>query len=88
MSTVKANISPELKKEAEIFLKRLGISSSQAIRMFYAQIVLRKGLPFEVNIPHIPNEETIKAIEEARQGIGLNKVENIDQLKKELDVDC
>lgn len=88
MSTVKANINPELKKEAETYLKKLGLTSSQAIRMFYAQIAMRKGLPFEVIIPDIPNAETIKAIEEARLGINLNEVGDIEQLKKELDVDC
>jgi len=33
---------------------------------------------------HIPNAETIKAIEEAEQGIGLQEVKNIDELFKEL----
>lgn len=88
MSTVKANINPELKKEVESYLKKLGLTSSQAIRMFYSQIAIRKGLPFEVNIPHIPNKETIKAIEDARNGTDLTEVEDIEQLKKELGVDC
>jgi DNA-damage-inducible protein J len=88
MSTVKANINPELKKEAEDCLKKLGLTSSQAIRMFYSQIALKKGLPFEVSIPHTPNKKTVEAIENARKGIDLHEVDNIEQLKKELDVNC
>jgi antitoxin component of RelBE/YafQ-DinJ toxin-antitoxin module len=38
---------------------------TEAIRMFYTQITLRNGLPFDVAIP---NDETIKALEDSRSG--------------------
>lgn len=46
-----ARIEPELKEQAEAILTSLGISASNAITMFYKQIVLQKGLPFEVRLP-------------------------------------
>lgn len=46
-----ARIEPELKEEAEGILSALGIPSSNAITMFYRQIVLHRGLPFEVTLP-------------------------------------
>lgn len=46
-----ARIEPELKEQAEAILTSLGISASYAITMFYKQIVLQKGLPFEVRLP-------------------------------------
>ena len=46
-----ARIEPELKEQAESILSTLGISSSNAINMFYRQIVLKGGIPFELKIP-------------------------------------
>ena len=45
-----ARIEPELKEEAEGILSALGIPASNAITMFYKQIVLHKGLPFVVSL--------------------------------------
>ena len=44
-------IEPDVKEKAESILSTLGISASSAINMFYKQIILQRGLPFEVKIP-------------------------------------
>lgn len=64
---VRARIEPGLKKKAEGILSRVGISSTEFIRLAYSQVVLRQGIPFEARIP---NRETQKAITEARKGRG------------------
>lgn len=46
-----ARIEPDVKEQAESILQTLGISASNAINMFYKQIILQRGLPFEVKIP-------------------------------------
>ena len=46
-----ARIEPDVKEQAESILSALGIPASNAINMFYKQIILHKGLPFEVRIP-------------------------------------
>ena len=46
-----ARIEPELKEQAESILNSLGIPTSNAITMFYKQIVLQRGLPFDVKLP-------------------------------------
>ena len=46
-----ARIEPDVKEQAEKVLAALGISASNAINMFYKQIILQRGLPFEVKIP-------------------------------------
>ena len=46
-----ARIEPDLKEQAETILAALGIPASNAITMFYKQIILQKGLPFEVKLP-------------------------------------
>ncbi len=50
-SVVYARIDTGLKDSAEGILSQLGISPSSAIQMFYSQIVLNKGLPFELRLP-------------------------------------
>lgn len=47
-ATLYARIEPQLKVEAEEILSELGVSVSSAINMFYRQVVLKGGLPFEV----------------------------------------
>ena len=56
-----ARIEPELKNEAETILSGLGVPVSNAINMFYRQIVIHRGLPFAVQFParHIPNIATM-----------------------------
>lgn len=46
-----ARIEPEVKEQAESILSSLGIPVSNAINMFYKQIILQRGLPFEVKLP-------------------------------------
>lgn len=46
-----ARIEPEVKEQAEEILSSLGIPASNAINMFYKQIILQRGLPFEVKLP-------------------------------------
>ena len=57
---VRARIEPELKKHAEKIFQNLGLSVTQAITLFYKQVEIRNGLPFNVVIP---TSETLKAFE-------------------------
>ena len=50
-ANIMARVEPDVKKQAEEILSSLGVSTSGAITMFYKQIILRKGLPFEVVLP-------------------------------------
>jgi DNA-damage-inducible protein J len=43
-------IEPALKVEAEAILNEIGLGPSDAIRMFYRQVVMRHGLPFEARV--------------------------------------
>jgi DNA-damage-inducible protein J len=45
--------------------------------MFYAQITLRNGLPFDVALP---NDETIKALEDSRSGRDLERFDSTEAL--------
>ncbi len=60
-ATVRARIEPRLKKEAEHVLEDLGLSATQAINLFYRQVTLRKGLPFDVVIPNAATRRTFES---------------------------
>ena len=69
-------------REAKDILKYIGMSYAQAVNMFNRMIVLERGLPFEAKIP---NEETRKAMKEAKEGINLEEI-TLDDLKAERNV--
>ena len=69
--TTSMKLDVETKAKAKEIFKELGITMGEAVHMFLSQVTLHKGLPFEVKIP---NDETKKAIEEARQGINMESV--------------
>lgn len=64
-ATVQARVDVELKRCADSVLKQLGLSASQVINALYAQIVLQRGVPFDIKLP---NEETLRAIAELESG--------------------
>ena len=74
---ITARIDPDLKRETEKVLAEIGLSTSQAITLFFKQIAMRKGLPFAVAIP---NSETAHAIENALAGVDLHAAESVDDL--------
>jgi len=67
-----ARIEPEVKEEAESILSALGIPASNAINMFYKQIILQRGLPFDVKIPS-SRPVHMSAISEEQLNIELEK---------------
>ncbi len=50
-SNVFARVEPQVKEEAEEILDTLGISMSNAVSMFLRQVVLQRGIPFEMKLP-------------------------------------
>lgn len=66
-ASVNARIEPAVKKKAERIFAEIGISASDAVGMFYRQVVYRRGLPFDVRVP---NATTIAALQELEQGKG------------------
>jgi len=81
-ATIQTRVDPKIKQNAQIILKTLNISMSEAISMFLSQITLHKGIPFEIKIP---NEVTAKTLKYAENGHELHKVDSVDKLFQELD---
>lgn len=82
-ATVRARMEPELKKETERILNQLGLNTTEAIRIFFKQVKLQRGLPFEMKIP---NESTHQAIVDAKAGQKLKEFVTTEELFEDLDI--
>jgi DNA-damage-inducible protein J len=80
-ATIRARTEPGLKNAAERVFRKLGISSSEAINLFYAQVTLRKGLPFPVEIP---NALTRKTLGKTDRGEDLHEYTSLDDFFKKM----
>lgn len=76
---VRARIDPALKKSVEGMFSQLGLSSSEAITLFYKQVELTRGLPFNVRLPE-PNEESVAAMDATDKEEGLTRCEDVDDM--------
>lgn len=76
-AVVHARIEPRTKRRAEGVLKALGISPTQAIRLFYRQICLRGGVPFAVRVP---NRLTKRTLARGRAGEGIRAFDSLDEM--------
>jgi DNA-damage-inducible protein J len=76
-AVVHARMEPQTKHKAEEVLSRLGITPTEAIRVFYRQIALRGGLPFSVTIP---NERTAATLRKSRRGQNIETFDTLDAM--------
>ena len=81
--TVHARIEPTLKNETEELFHKLGLSVTQAITLFYKQVQMRKGLPFDVVIP---NETTCRTFEDTDAGRNLLVCKDADDMFRKLKI--
>ena len=82
-AVISARIDPGLKQNAEQVLQKLGLTPSQAITLFYRQIGLQNGLPFNVKLP---NRETIEALEDASTRRNLETAKSPQALFDDLEI--
>ena len=75
---IRVRVEPELKSQAEEIFSELGLSPTEAISLFYTQVLLYRDLPFAVRIP---NAEIIGALRQALVGEGLTEYADLEDLK-------
>ena len=80
---VRARVEPKLKLDAERLFESLGLSATQAITLFYKQVSLRKGLPFNVAIPNATTERTL---DDTDRGENLVICRDADDMFKKLGI--
>ena len=78
-------LDPQLKREATELLDTFGLSLSSAVSLFLRQTVREGAIPFRIGQPAY-NEETRKAILDAKKGIGLSRpFASAEEMFEELD---
>jgi DNA-damage-inducible protein J len=82
-ATARARMDAQLKMEAEGILAECGLNATQGINLFYRQVVLRHGLPFDVKVP---NMESRQAMREIATGEGLVRFGSAEDLFRDLDI--
>jgi DNA-damage-inducible protein J len=70
---VRARVDNALKVDAEHILHHLGLSMSEAITLYMAQIKLTRGIPFDIKVP---NEVTLKTFKDTDKGKNLVRFKN------------
>jgi DNA-damage-inducible protein J len=76
-ATIRARIEPRLKQEVEKLFKEVGLTTTEAINLFYRQVKLRNGLPFNVVIPNKTTEKVFKDTDAKRN---LIRCEDADDM--------
>ncbi len=90
MTTTNLNIrtDKEIKEAAEKIYSSLGLNMTTAINMFLRASIRESGIPFDLKL-NVPNDETIKAIEEGKKiakDKNIKTYDNMDDLRKALEV--
>ena len=80
---IRARVDPVLKEEVENVFEQLGLSATQAITLFYQQVRLNQGLPFDVRIP---NEVTRRTFAETDAGKNIVRSENAEDMFAQLGI--
>jgi DNA-damage-inducible protein J len=80
-ATARARVEPEVKEEAERIFGDCGLSASQAIGLFYRQVILERGLPFPIKSF---NEETRRVLRESERGVEVQQFDSEEALFEDL----
>ena len=78
-ATIRARIDPELKAEVEKLFNELGLSTTEAINLFYRQVKMRKGLPFSVVVANKITEKVFKDTDAKKSLVRCEDVEDMFQ---------
>lgn len=86
---VTVRMDSEIKAQVEELYTSLGMNMSTAINMFVRQCLRERQLPFQPSL-NVPNQETIEAIEEAKEMLrtGNFKRYTVDEAFEELEKEC
>ncbi len=79
-----ARIDSRVKEQGDAILHELGIKPSQALSIFYHQIIHHRGMPFDLKLPRTPNADLQAAMEDAQNLEKLSHYPDTQSLFKEV----
>ena len=97
-SSIYTRVEPEIKEQAEQILSTLGIPMANAVNLFLHQVVLKKGIPFDVSIPQSPvpdyfsltkeqfNTEIEKGFEDLKSGRVTSAIQVREEMQRQYEI--
>ena len=94
-TSVYARVEPEIKEQAEHVLNRLGIPMSNAIGLFLRQVIMHRGIPFEMKLPAqkpvaigaMNNNELNAELEKGYADVVAGRLHDLDDVVAEMQRD-
>lgn len=91
-ANVTARVQPEIKRQAEAVLEKIGLPVSVLIDTLYRQIIMTGGVPYSLTVPNLPtrdnmtdaefNEMMEKGYHQAMTGEGISADEAFEKIRK------
>ena len=76
-ATVHARIDSKTKRESERVLHEIGMTPTDAVRLLYRQIALRRGFPLELRVP---NTLTASTLDKSDRGEEIETFDSLDEM--------
>ena len=91
-ANVTARVQPEIKRQAEAILERIGLPVSVLIDTLYRQIIMTGGVPYSLTVPKLPTRDSLtdeqfnammeKGYNQAQSGEGLSVDEAFSKIRE------
>ena len=78
-ATVQARLDPKTKRESERVLHKIGMTPTEAVRLLYRQIALRREFPLELRVP---NKLTAKTLDKSDRDEEIETFDSLDEMAK------
>ena len=93
-ANVTARVQPEIKRQAEAVLERIGLPVSVLIDTLYRQIIMTGGVPYSLTVPDLPTRDSMtdeqfnvmmeKGYNQAKTGTGLSVDEAFAKIREDI----
>ena len=93
-ANVTARVQPEIKRQAEAVLEKIGLPVSVLIDTLYRQIIMTGGVPYSLTVPNLPTRDSMtdeqfnlmmeKGYNQAKAGTGLSVDEAFAKLHEDI----
>ena len=93
---VTARVQPEIKRQAEAVLERIGLPVSVLIDTLYRQIIMTGGVPYSLTVPDLPTRDSMtdeqfnvmmeKGYNQAKTGTGLSVEEAFEKIREDIQI--
>jgi DNA-damage-inducible protein J len=82
-ATIQIRVDEKTKTQAKSVFGALDLSMSEAVKLFLRQVILHRGIPFDIKIP---NALTRKTLEKAERGEDVEQFSTVEELFEDLGI--